>query len=124
MKHFVNAEFYATGVIHTNYRNMVDELKVGMKVGLLRDPANKFDPHATMIVALGQQIGWVPQKPGTSQLVAKALDAGAKLVVKITKLNPDSKWRQLKVWIRDELTAQGTTADLPLTEGDDDVIPY
>jgi len=54
-----------------------EHIRVGDALELVREPANAFDPHATMIVAAGEKAGYVPRP--YSGLVANLLDAGVQL---------------------------------------------
>ena len=46
----------------------------GRPLELRRDPDNEHDPNAIMVVAGGEQVGWVPR--GVAEAIAAAIDAG------------------------------------------------
>jgi hypothetical protein len=51
-----------------------DEASPGRPLELRRDPANEHDPNAIMVLAGGEQVGWVPREIAAA--LAPEIDAG------------------------------------------------
>lgn len=77
-------------------------LRVGDKLDLVREAANKFDGRAIRIDWQGHKLGYVPR--AANRLIAEALDEGEKLQARIARLtqHPDP-WRRVEFEVLLEL---------------------
>ena len=109
MKH----EFFIAGVQHHEYKSCINDLIEGMKLMLIPEPDNKFDPNAVKIVAdsilyendldthKSFMLGYVPAKIASP--VGAMLEIHDNVTCTITELNPSAKpWEMIKVLIKPE----------------------
>jgi hypothetical protein len=61
-----------------------DEMKVGDRLALVREPANPHDPLAVRVEWNGHMIGYVPR--AENEAAARQLDHGNRLEARITRL--------------------------------------
>ena len=72
-----------------------DEIRVGDRLSLTREPDNRHDRNAVRIDWNGQQLGYVPRKE--NRAVARALDSGEKLEARVSKLRDDpDPWQRVE----------------------------
>ncbi|WP_263768936.1 HIRAN domain-containing protein [Propionivibrio soli] len=71
------------------------EIKVGDRLVLVREPGNRHDRHAVRVDWNGHKLGYVPRVE--NRAVAAALDAGERLDARVSQLRegPDP-WRRLE----------------------------
>lgn len=82
------SQFYAVSKLR-------DEIRVGDRLSLTREPENRHDRNAVRIDWNGQQLGYVPRKE--NRAVARALDAGEKLEARVSKLRDDpDPWQRVE----------------------------
>ena len=82
------SQFYAV-------RKLRDEIRIGDRLSLTREPENRHDSNAVRIDWNGQQLGYVPRKE--NRAVARALDAGEKLEARVSKLRDDpDPWQRVE----------------------------
>jgi len=82
------SQFYAV-------RKLRDEIRIGDRLSLTREPDNRHDSNAVRIDWNGQQLGYVPRKE--NRAVARALDAGEKLEARVSKLRDDpDPWQRVE----------------------------
>lgn len=78
------------------------QLAVGDALSLVREPDNRHDAHAIRIVWRGHQLGYVPR--ADNRALAAALDAGDRLVARISRLKRDpNPWRRVEFEVFIEL---------------------
>ena len=65
-----------------------DAAAPGKPLELRRDPANEHDPNAVMVVAGGEQVGWVPRELAAE--LAPRLDAGEAWAAVVLRERRDS----------------------------------
>lgn len=68
---------------HAGHR-VWEELTVGDRLELVREPDNRFDPHAVRIEWHGEKLGYVPRRENAT--LARALDRGDPLRACINRL--------------------------------------
>ena len=61
-----------------------DDMKVGDRLVLVREPTNPHDPRAVRVQWQGRMIGYVPR--AENEAVARQLDQGNRLEARITRL--------------------------------------
>ena len=71
------------------------QMRVGDRLDLVREPDNRHDPRAIRIEWQGHKLGYVPR--AENRVIARALDEGEKLSVRISRLtqHPDP-WRRVE----------------------------
>lgn len=71
------------------------ELRVGDRLTLAREPANRHDRHAIRVDWNGHPLGYVPR--AENRAAARALDAGERLEARIVRLREDpDPWRRVE----------------------------
>ncbi len=72
-----------------------DEIRLGDKLKLTREPENRHDPNAIRVDWNGQQLGYVPR--AENRTVARAMDSGERLEARVSKLRTDpNPWRRVE----------------------------
>ncbi len=75
-----------------------NELKVGHRLELAREPGNRHDRNAVRVSWRGQPLGYVPRAENSA--VARALDAGQKLEARVSKLRESADpWQRVELEI-------------------------
>ncbi len=88
---------YIAGTTHLKDKSVLDAIKVGDMLKLLRED-NKFDSNAILILYEdGRKIGYVPEKDNL--IFARLMDAGKLLKAKITKIEQKGSFKQISVGI-------------------------
>jgi hypothetical protein len=79
------------------------QMKAGDELQLAREPENKHDANAVLVLWRGQKLGYLPRRENRS--VAKAMDEGLKLRATISRLRPEESdpWKRLEVAVQVEL---------------------
>ena len=73
-----------------------DEMKVGDKLTLIREPDNAHDANAVRVEWRGTQLGYLPRAENRS--VAAEMDRGTTVAARIARLTADrSPWRRLLI---------------------------
>jgi len=71
------------------------EIRIGDRLSLSREPANRHDRHAVRVEWNGEKLGYVPR--AENRAVAQALDAGEKLDARVSRLRDDpDPWRRIE----------------------------
>lgn len=83
------SQFYAVSKVW-------NEIHVGDRLTLTREPDNRHDRNAVRVDWNGQQLGYVPRKE--NRAVARALDGGEPLEARVSRLRDDPD-----PWLRVEL---------------------
>ena len=88
---------YIAGTTHLKDKSVLDAIKVGDMLKLLRED-NKFDSNAILILYEdGKKIGYVPEKDNL--IFARLMDSGKLLKAKITKIEQKGSFKQISVGI-------------------------
>jgi hypothetical protein len=90
------SQYYALGTLAA-------QMKVGDELQLRREPDNRHDPHAVLVLWRGEKLGYLPRKE--NRAVAKAMDDGMTLRANVSKLHADrtDPWKRLEVAVLVEL---------------------
>jgi len=73
-----------------------NDIRIGDRLTLTREPGNRHDRNAVRIDWQGQQIGYLPRAENGA--VARALDAGEKLEARVSKRRDDpDPWRRIEI---------------------------
>lgn len=82
------SQFYAV-------KTLRDEIQIGDRLTLTREPDNRHDRNAVRVDWKDQQLGYIPRKE--NRAVARALDAGERLEARVTKLRDDpDPWQRVE----------------------------
>ena len=72
-----------------------DEMKVGDRLTLVREPANPHDGNAVRVEWRGHKLGYVPRRE--NQAVAQHLDRGGNVEARISKLQQHrNPWQRIE----------------------------
>lgn len=78
-----------------NANQIWNEIRVGDRLTLTREPDNRHDRKAIRVEWNGQQLGYVPR--AENRAVAEALDNGEALEARVSKLRDDpNPWRRIE----------------------------
>lgn len=72
-------------------------LRVGQRLGVVRERSNSHDVLAIMLTANGEKIGYVPRSCNKEH--ALHLDAGGTIEVKVTAINTGDKWQGVSLTV-------------------------
>lgn len=82
------SQFYAVAKVW-------NEIRIGDRLTLTREPDNRHDRNAVRVDWQGQQLGYIPRKE--NRAVARALDEGERLEARVTKLRDDpDPWQRVE----------------------------
>ena len=89
---------YVAGTGYINDKTILDELKNGDVLWLQREPENKFDEKAILVLdEKKRKIGYVPESDNT--VFSRLMDAGKYLTAKIVKMETKGSFRQINISI-------------------------
>ena len=72
-----------------------NDIRVGDRLALIREPENRHDRHAIRVEWNGHKLGYVPR--AENRAAAQALDAGEALEARVTRLREDpDPWRRIE----------------------------
>ncbi|MFZ4538709.1 HIRAN domain-containing protein [Propionivibrio sp.] len=72
-----------------------NEIRLGDRLMLTREPDNHHDRNAVRVDWNGEQLGYIPR--AENRAVAQALDSGEKLEARVSKLRDDpDPWRRVE----------------------------
>ncbi|HMV04310.1 MAG TPA: HIRAN domain-containing protein [Accumulibacter sp.] len=71
------------------------QIRLGDRLSLIREPANRHDRQAVRVEWQGRQLGYVPR--AENRAVARALDDGERLEARVSRLRDDpDPWRRIE----------------------------
>ena len=89
---------YVAGTTHIKDETVFDEIKVGDKLILQREPTNRFDENAILVLDdKKRKLGYIPEKDNI--VFARLMDAGKYLIAKIDSIEPKGSFRQINISI-------------------------
>lgn len=92
----MSRSFYVAGVKFHDLHKVINEIKVGMKLNILPDKDNPYDPNAIKITYKDTMLGFVPRK--FSAEISGLFEIGEDVICEVEEVNVDAKpWEQLKV---------------------------
>ena len=87
---------YIAGTTHIKDESVFDEIKVGDKLILQREPDNRFDENAILILdGKSRKLGYIPEKDNI--VFARLMDAGKYLTAKIEDITFKGSFRQIDI---------------------------
>lgn len=90
--------FPVAGFRYYDGPNLLDRLRAGDPVCLVREPDNPHDPQAIRIEALGHRVGYVPRSE--NRPLVRLLEQGAELRGRIVAVDPGGdRWEAVRVGV-------------------------
>lgn len=78
--------------------HLVDQMRVGDALTLIREPDNRFDARAIRVEWQGHKLGYVPRAENSA--VAAVIDRGERVSARIARLRPLAEpWLRLEIEI-------------------------
>ena len=91
-------ETYVAGATQIKDEAIFDALKEDVKLILRREPENRFDENAILVLdEKGRKLGYVPEKDNI--VFARLMDAGKYLTAKVRSCDPQGLFRQINIGI-------------------------
>ena len=88
---------YIAGTTHLKDETVLNEIKEGDKLTLLRED-NRFDDNAILVLdEKKRKLGYVPEKDNI--VFARLMDAGKLLTARIKRIEPHGSFRQINIGI-------------------------
>lgn len=89
---------YVAGTGYVKDENVYTEMKVGDRLELLREPENRFDSNAILVLdAQKRKAGYIPEKDNI--VFARLMDAGKYLIAKVVRMEEKGSFRQINISI-------------------------
>lgn len=89
---------YVAGTTHIKDRWVFDSMKVGDRLILQREPGNRFDENAILVLNEEKgKLGYIPEKDNV--VFARLMDAGKYLIAKIDRMEEKGSFRQINISI-------------------------
>ena len=89
---------YVAGTTQIKDESVFDDVKEGDKLILQREPENRFDENAILVLdANKRKLGYIPEKDNI--VFARLMDAGKYLIAKINEYELKGSFRQIKIGI-------------------------
>lgn len=86
MKEVFLISTFVTGTTNIRDRSVFEEVKEGCKLLLKRQPDNRFDDLAILVLSpSGKEIGYVPEKD--DPILARLMDAGKKITASVRSVS-------------------------------------
>ncbi|MGD9388090.1 MAG: HIRAN domain-containing protein [Gammaproteobacteria bacterium] len=92
------AVFPVAGFCYYDGPGLLDRIRAGDPVTLVREPDNPHDDRAIRVEALGRRIGYVPRSE--NRPLARLLEQGAELSARVVGVQPQShSWDAVRVGV-------------------------
>ncbi len=89
---------YVAGTTFVKDPSGIEELKVGDRLALQREPDNRFDGNAILVLdGQKRRLGYIPEKDNI--VFSRLMDAGKYLVAKVVRLETKGSFRQINISI-------------------------
>ena len=89
---------YVAGTTYIEDESVFDEIKEGDKLVLKREPENRFDENAILVLdGKNRKLGYIPEKDNI--VFARLMDAGKYLTAKINDIDPYGSFRKISIGI-------------------------
>ena len=87
---------YIAGTSYIDDQTIYDELKAEDKLALKREPDNRFDENAILVLdGKGRKLGYIPEKD--TLVFARLMDAGKFLTAKMTDIDKDTPFVRINI---------------------------
>ena len=89
---------YIAGTTYIEDEVVFDEIKEGDKLVLKREPENRFDENAILVLdGKNRKLGYIPEKDNI--VFSRLMDAGKYLMTKINYIDPYGSLRKINISI-------------------------
>lgn len=89
---------YVAGTSYIKDESVFDDIKEGDKLILQREPDNRFDENAILVLdGKKRKLGYMPEKDNI--VFTRLMDAGKYLIAKIKSYEPKGAFRQINICI-------------------------
>lgn len=89
---------YVAGTTHIKDESVFDDIKAGDKLILQREPENRFDDNAILVLdSKRRKLGYIPEKDNV--VFARLMDAGKYLIAKVDRMESKGSFRQINISI-------------------------
>ncbi|MBO4789291.1 MAG: HIRAN domain-containing protein [Lachnospiraceae bacterium] len=89
---------YVAGTGYVKDEKVYADMKVGDRLELLREPENRFDSNAILVLdAQKRKAGYIPEKDNI--VFARLMDAGKYLIAKVVRMEEKGSFRQINISI-------------------------
>ncbi len=89
---------YVAGTTHIKDESVFDDIKGGDKLILQREPENRFDDNAILVLdSKRRKLGYIPEKDNV--VFARLMDAGKYLIAKVDRMETKRSFRQINISI-------------------------
>ena len=89
---------YIAGTSYIRDEAVFNEIKEGDKLVLEREPENRFDENAILVLdSQKRKLGYIPEKDNI--VFARLMDAGKYLTAKVNDLDPYGSFRKISISI-------------------------
>ncbi|MBP5491010.1 MAG: HIRAN domain-containing protein [Lachnospiraceae bacterium] len=89
---------YVAGTGYIKDQSILDGITVGTKLALRREPENKFDDKAILVLdEQKRKVGYIPEKDNI--VFARLMDAGKYLTAKVVRTEEKGSFRQINISI-------------------------
>ena len=89
---------YIAGTTHIKDETVFDDVKEGNALILQREPENRFDENAILVLDLQKRkLGYIPEKDNI--VFARLMDAGKYLTAKVKNYEPKGAFKQISISI-------------------------
>ena len=89
---------YVAGTTYIEDESVFDEIREGDKLVLKREPENRFDENAILVLdGKNRKLGYIPEKDNI--VFARLMDAGKYLTAKILYIDLDEYFRKISIGI-------------------------
>ena len=89
---------YVAGTTHIKDESVFEDIKVGDKLILQREPENRFDDNAILILEnKKRKLGYIPEKDNI--VFARLMDAGKYLIATVDRMELKGSFRQINISI-------------------------
>jgi hypothetical protein len=89
---------YVAGTTHIKDETVFDDVKEGAELTLLREPENRFDENAILVLdEKKRKLGYIPEKDNI--VFARLMDAGKYLTAKVKDYEPKGSFRKISISI-------------------------
>ncbi len=89
---------YVAGTTHIKDESVFDDVKEGTKLVLLREPENRFDENAILVLdEKKRKLGYIPEKDNI--VFARLMDAGKYLTARVRSYELKGSFRQISISI-------------------------
>lgn len=94
-------ECCVAGTSHVDLEGVAEELAVGQRLALRREPGNEHDPLAVLVLdTAGRKLGYLPR--ARNEVVSRLLDAGKRVEARLDAMDwsgEDESWLKLDITV-------------------------